>query len=63
MFSTCKSVNDDFNKTSFSRETVFTNKFKYILGDPLSWTPCLEKGPPEIKEGGPFDPHWPISKE
>ena len=31
------------------------------------WTPFLgppffEKGPPKITEGGPFDPHWPISK-
>ena len=53
MFSTCKSVNDDFNKTSFSHdhETVCTNKFIYILGDPLSLTPCLEKGPLKLKKG------------
>ena len=24
-------------------------------------TPFLEKGHPKITEGGPFDPHWPIS--
>ena len=24
-------------------------------------TPFLEKGPPKITEGGPFDPHLPIS--
>ena len=24
--------------------------------------PFLEKGPPKITEGGPFDPHWPISR-
>ena len=24
---------------------------------PLSWIPFLEKGPPKITEGGPFDPH------
>ena len=43
------------NKGSFSHGTVCTNKFKYLLG-----TPFLEKGPPKITEGGPFDPHWPI---
>ena len=42
--------------------TVCTNKFKYPLGDPLSWTPFLEKGPPNVTEGGPFDPDWPISR-
>ena len=25
-------------------------------------TPFLEKGPPKITEGGPFNPHWPISR-
>ena len=25
-------------------------------------TPFLEKGAPKITEGGPFDPHWPISR-
>ena len=25
-------------------------------------TPFLEKGSPEITEGGPFDPHWPITR-
>ena len=45
------------NKGSFSHGTVCTNKFKYLLG-----TPFLEKGPPKITEGGPFDPHWPISR-
>ena len=25
-------------------------------------TPFLEKGPPKITEGGPCDPHWPISR-
>ena len=25
-------------------------------------TPFLEKGPLKITEGGPFDPHWPISR-
>ena len=25
-------------------------------------TPFLEKGPPKITEGGPFDPRWLISK-
>ena len=25
-------------------------------------TPFLEKGPPKITEGGPFDPHWSISR-
>ena len=25
-------------------------------------TPFLEKGPPKITEGGPFHPHWPISR-
>ena len=51
MFSTFKSVNDKFNKRSFSQGTVCINKFKYLLGDPLSWTPFLEKGPPKITEG------------
>ena len=32
------------------------------FGGPLSRTPFLEKGPPEITEGGPFDAHWPISR-
>ena len=45
------------NKRSFSHGTVCTNKFKYL------WrTPFLEKGPPKITEGGPFNPHWPISR-
>ena len=47
-----------FNQRSFSHETICTNKFKYLLGDPLSWTSFLEKGHPKITEGGPFDPHW-----
>ena len=25
-------------------------------------TPFLEKGPLKITEGGPFDPHWPVSR-
>ena len=25
-------------------------------------TPFLEKEPPKITEGGPFDPHWPVSR-
>ena len=50
------------NKRSFSRGTLCTSKFKYLLGDALSWTPFLEKGPPKITEGGPFDPDWPISR-
>ena len=62
MFSTCKSVNDNFNKRSFSHGTVCNNKFKYLLGDPLSRTPFLEKGPPKITEGSRFDPHWSISR-
>ena len=24
--------------------------------------PFLEKGPPQITEGGLFDPHWPVSR-
>ena len=24
--------------------------------------PFLEKGSPQITEGGPFDPHWPIAR-
>ena len=28
----------------------------------LSWTPFFEKGLPKITKGGPFDPHWPISR-
>ena len=47
-----------FNQRSFSHETICTNKFKYLLEDPLSWTSFLEKGHPKITEGGPFDPHW-----
>ena len=48
---------------SFSHGAVCTNiKFKYRFGNPLSWAPFLERGPPEIAEGGPFDPHWPISR-
>ena len=54
MFSTCKPVNDNFNKRSFSHGTVCTNKFKYLLGEPLSRTPLLEKGPPKITERGQF---------
>ena len=34
-----------------------------FLGDPLSKTPpFLKKVLLKITEGGPFDPHWPISK-
>ena len=62
MFSTWKPVNDNFNKCAFSHGTVSTNKFKYLLGGPPSWTPSLEKGPPKLTEGGPFDPHWAISR-
>ena len=51
MFSTCKSVNDNFNKLLFSQGTVSINKFKYLLGESLSWTPFLEKEPPKITEG------------
>ena len=36
MFRTYKSVNDDFNKRSFSHGTVRANEFKDLLGDPLS---------------------------
>ena len=43
-----QSVNDNFI-SQFSHGTVCTNKFNYL-------------GPPKITEGGPFDPHWPISK-
>ena len=50
------------NKRSFSHGTVCTNKFKYFRGDHLSWTPFLQKGPPKITEGSPFDPHWLISR-
>ena len=25
-------------------------------------TPFLEKEPPKITEGGPFDPHWQVSR-
>ena len=57
MFRTHKSVNDDFNKRLFSHGTVCANKFKDLLGNPF-----LEKGPPLITEGGPFNPRWLISK-
>ena len=39
------------NKRSFSHGTVCTNKFKYLLGGPLSWTPFLEKGPLKLQRG------------
>ena len=32
------------------------------FGGPLSRTSFLEKGPPKITEGGPFEPHRPISR-
>ena len=58
MFSTCKSVNyDDFNKRSFLMEQSVQISSNTFWG-----TPFLEKGPPKITEGGPFDPHWLISK-
>ena len=50
------------NKRSFSHGTVCTNKFKYLLEDPFSWSPSLEKWPHKVTEGGSFDPHWPISR-
>ena len=31
-------------------------------GGKASLSPFLKKGPPKITEGGPFDPHWPISR-
>ena len=31
---------------------------EYLLGDP----PFLKKGPLKLQKGGPFDPHWPISR-
>ena len=33
-----------------------------ISSNTFRGTPFLEKGPPKITEGGPFDPHWPISR-
>ena len=58
MFSTCKSVNyDDFNKRSFLMEQSVQISSNTFWG-----TPFLEKGPPKITEGGPFDPRWLISK-
>ena len=33
-----------------------------IRSNTFWWTPFLEKGPPRITEGGPFDPHRPISR-
>ena len=47
-------------QTFLSHGTVCTNK--YLLGDPFSWSPFLEKGPHKITEGGSLDPHWPISR-
>ena len=41
---------------------ISSNTFS-VLWDPLSWTPFLKKGPPKITEGGPLDPHWPISRK
>ena len=58
MFSTWKSVNyDDFNKRSFLMEQSVQISSNTFWG-----TPFLEKGPPKITEGGPFDPRWLISK-
>ena len=33
-----------------------------ISSNTFRGTPFLKKGPPKITEGGPFDPHWPISR-
>ena len=51
MLSTWKSVNDNFNKCAFSHETVCTNKFKYLLGDPLLGPPPLKKAPLNLQKG------------
>ena len=40
---------------------MFQNGGK-AFGESDPWTPFLEKKPPKITEGGPFDPHWPISR-
>ena len=42
----------------FLMEQFCTNKFKYLLGGP----PFLKRGPLKLQKGGPFDPHWPISR-
>ena len=47
------------NKCLFSQGTVCTSTF---WGDPLLDPINYEKGPPKITEGGPFDPHWPITR-
>ena len=47
------------NKYLFSHGTVCTSTF---WGDPLLDPLNYEKGPPKITEGGPFDPHWLISR-
>ena len=47
------------NKCLFSHGTVCTSTF---WGDPLLGPLNYEKGPPKITEGGPFDPHWLISR-
>ena len=40
--------------------TISSNTF---WGTPFQGPPFLEKaGPSKITEGGPFDPHWPISR-
>ena len=33
-----------------------------ISSNTFQGTPFLEKGPPKITEGGPFDLHWPVSR-
>ena len=45
-----------------AKRPVSSTHVEYLLGDPLSWTPFFEKGPPKITKGGPFDPRWPISR-
>ena len=40
---------------------MFQNGSK-AFGETDPWTPFLEKGPPKITEGVPFDPHWIISR-
>ena len=34
-----------------------------LISSNMFWgSPCFEKGPPKITEGGPFDPHRPLCR-
>ena len=54
MFSTCKSVNDNFNKRSFFMEQSVPVSSNTFWGNPFLGPPFLKKGPRKLQKGANF---------